>query len=54
MQPDVSLVDPLEYNLATCTGEFFIDDDVLAQEGITDFSAYGPDVSQLVPDLFLD
>ncbi|QBF46327.1 SDR family oxidoreductase [Janibacter limosus] len=39
---------------AECTGEFFIDDDVLAQEGITDFSAYGPDVSQLVPDLFLD
>ncbi|NYF96999.1 SDR family oxidoreductase [Janibacter cremeus] len=39
---------------AECTGQFFIDDDVLAQEGMTDFSAYGPDVSQLVPDLFLD
>lgn len=37
-----------------CTGNFFIDDDVLVAEGVTDFSVYGPDVSQLVPDLFLD
>lgn len=42
---------------ATCTGNFFIDDSVLAEEGVTDFSAYKvtadlPD-DQLAPDFFL-
>lgn len=36
-----------------CTGNFFIDDDVLAEEGVTDFSAYGGPLEQLEPDLFL-
>lgn len=37
-----------------CTGNFFIDDDVLAAEGITDFSAYGGPQDELELDLFLD
>ncbi|MGN0100844.1 MAG: SDR family oxidoreductase [Dietzia sp.] len=36
-----------------CTGNFFIDDDVLAEEGVTDFSAYGGPLEELEPDLFL-
>jgi citronellol/citronellal dehydrogenase len=36
----------------TCTGEFLIDDDVLAQEGVTDLSPYGGDDLEL--DIFLD
>ncbi len=36
-------------------GRFLIDDDVLAEAGITDLSAYAVDASQpLLPDLFLD
>jgi len=41
-----------------CTGNFFIDEEVLAQEGIDDLSGYrygeGEDDGQLLPDLFLD
>ncbi|MBN9412366.1 MAG: NAD(P)-dependent oxidoreductase [Candidatus Paracaedimonas acanthamoebae] len=38
-----------------CTGHFFIDEEVLREEGITDFSSYiqGSE-SNLLPDLFLD
>ena len=40
-----------------CTGNFFIDEDVLREAGISDFSGYrvNPDLddSQLLPDLFL-
>ena len=38
-----------------CTGNFFIDEDVLRSEGITDFTRYSvaPD-RPLAPDLFLD
>ena len=38
----------------SCTGNFFIDEEVLAQEGISDFSpyAYEPGAA-LLPDLFL-
>jgi citronellol/citronellal dehydrogenase len=37
------------------TGNFYIDDEVLAEEGITDLSAYGPaDSSDLQLDIFLD
>ncbi|MGN7246865.1 SDR family oxidoreductase [Janibacter anophelis] len=39
---------------AECTGRFLIDDDVLAEEGVTDLSVYGPPVEQLFPDFFLD
>lgn len=40
---------------ATCTGNFFIDEAVLQQEGITDFSAYAVDPAMpLQPDLFVD
>ncbi|MFN9001939.1 MAG: short chain dehydrogenase, partial [Holosporales bacterium] len=38
-----------------CTGQFFIDDTVLQEEGVTDLSVY--DVTpgaRLVPDFFLD
>ena len=40
---------------ATCTGNFFIDDAVLAAEGVTDFDryAYAPG-QKLAPDFFLD
>lgn len=37
-----------------CTGNFFLDDAVLADEGITDFSAYGRPLDELEVDLFLD
>jgi citronellol/citronellal dehydrogenase len=37
------------------SGRFLIDDEVLAEAGITDFSGYAVDASQpLYPDLFLD
>ena len=37
------------------TGQFFIDEDVLRQEGETDFSRYANDPkAKLMPDLFLD
>ncbi len=37
-----------------CTGNFFIDDDVLKTDGVTDFEKYAVDPSQtLLPDLFL-
>ena len=37
------------------SGRFFIDDDVLAETGVTDFSGYAVDPSlPLLPDLFLD
>ena len=35
-----------------CTGNFLIDDEVLAQEGVTDLSPYGGQDLEL--DLFLD
>lgn len=39
----------------SCTGNFFIDDEVLREEGVTDFDAYAVDPSQsLAPDFFLD
>ncbi len=37
-----------------CTGNAFIDDEVLAQAGITDLSAYGPPQEDLQLDLFVD
>ena len=38
-----------------CTGNFFIDEDVLRQEGITDFSAYSVNPGQkLMTDIFLE
>ena len=39
---------------ATCTGNFFIDDEVLAEAGVTDMSVYGPPLEELELDLFLD
>ncbi|KAK7582190.1 hypothetical protein V9T40_013635 [Parthenolecanium corni] len=44
-------------NPATCTGNFFIDDEVLSKEGIVDFKQYLLDPSSsenLMPDFFLD
>ena len=38
-----------------CTGNFFIDDEVLAEEGITDLTRYAVQPGEpLLPDLFLD
>ena len=37
-----------------CTGQFFIDDQVLAEEGITDLSVYGGAENELQTDLFLN
>ena len=37
-----------------CTGNFFIDDEVLAAEGVTDLSRYAVEPgAPLLPDLFL-
>jgi citronellol/citronellal dehydrogenase len=39
----------------SCTGNFFIDDEVLVQEGVEDFTKYAVDPgAELQPDLFLD
>jgi citronellol/citronellal dehydrogenase len=40
----------------SCTGNFFLDDDVLAEEGVTDLSGYRAvaDGGPLMADLFLD
>jgi len=38
----------------TCTGNFFIDDDVLREVGVTDLSVYGGPDSELQKDIFLD
>jgi citronellol/citronellal dehydrogenase len=39
----------------TCTGNFFIDDEVLASEGVTDLARYAIDPkAELLPDFFLD
>ena len=40
---------------AECSGNFFIDEDVLTKEGVNDFSGYAVDASQkLMTDIFLD
>ena len=37
-----------------CTGNFFVDDDVLKAEGVTDLSSYAVDPSvDQIPDFFL-
>jgi citronellol/citronellal dehydrogenase len=45
----------LTADAATTTGNFFIDDEVLKQAGVTDFDKYSvvPGSRQLLPDLFL-
>lgn len=37
-----------------CTGNFFIDDEVLAEAGVTDLSTYGGPAEELELDLFLE
>jgi citronellol/citronellal dehydrogenase len=39
---------------AECTGNFFIDDEVLASEGVTDFEKYKAGTGEPAVDLFLD
>lgn len=45
-------------NSRDCTGNFFIDDEVLAEAGVKDFRQYQVDTSlepnQLIPDFFID
>lgn len=37
-----------------CTGQFFIDEDILAADGVTDFTQYSVDPdAELLPDMFL-
>jgi citronellol/citronellal dehydrogenase len=45
----------LTMDAATTTGNFFIDEEVLARAGVTNFDAYSvvPGSKQLLPDLFL-
>ncbi|MGV3657952.1 MAG: SDR family oxidoreductase [Chitinophagaceae bacterium] len=45
----------LSREAATCTGNFFIDEEVLKEEGVTDFSKYAVNASEnLMKDIFLD
>jgi citronellol/citronellal dehydrogenase len=38
----------------TCTGNFFIDEDLLRETGVTDFAQYAVDpAAPLLPDFFL-
>ncbi len=42
-------------NSRATTGNFFVDEDVLREEGVTDFSGYAVDPGrELLPDFFLD
>jgi citronellol/citronellal dehydrogenase len=44
----------LQRPAAECTGNFFIDEEILIEQGITDFTHYAVNPSQkLMPDLFL-
>jgi citronellol/citronellal dehydrogenase len=44
----------LQRPAAECTGNFFIDEDILVQQGVTDFTHYAVNASQkLMPDLFV-
>ena len=44
----------LKRNSADCTGNYFVDDDVLASEGITDLSKYAVNPErELMPDFFI-
>ncbi len=45
----------LQKSSASCTGNFFIDEDLLAADGITDLSGYAfvPGNEQFYPDLFI-
>jgi citronellol/citronellal dehydrogenase len=40
----------------SCSGNFFIDDSLLAEEGVTDFDRYAvvPGTKDLIPDFFVD
>ena len=44
----------LQRDSSQCTGNFFIDEDVLREQGLADFDQYSVTPgSQLMPDLFL-
>jgi citronellol/citronellal dehydrogenase len=45
----------LSMEAGTTTGNFFIDDEVLRRQGVTDLDKYSvvPGSKQLLPDLFL-
>lgn len=44
----------LTRNPASCTGNFFVDEDLLREEGVTDFDHYAVDPDhELLPDFFL-
>lgn len=44
----------LQRPAAECTGNFFIDEDVLREEGVTDFDKYAVNLEkELMPDLFV-
>jgi len=56
--PDIvadAAVAVLKRDSRSCNGNFFVDEDVLWEEGVTDFSCYAVAPGQsLYPDLFLD
>ena len=47
---------PLALQRPSISGNFFIDDEVLASEGITDLDQYAvvPGTTEFLPDLYLD
>ncbi|MEC9105653.1 MAG: NAD(P)-dependent oxidoreductase [Candidatus Neomarinimicrobiota bacterium] len=56
-KPDImgdAAIAVLSKNSADCTGNFFVDEELLRSEGVTDFSIYSnvPD-SELMPDFFI-
>src|SRR6266542_5669712 len=45
----------LKREARSCTGNFFVDEDVLREEGVTDLGKYAVEPgAELAPDLFLD
>jgi len=45
----------LKRDARSCTGNFFVDEDVLREEGVRDFGRYAVEPGvELMPDLFLD
>jgi citronellol/citronellal dehydrogenase len=38
-----------------CTGKFFLDEDVLRENGVTDFNSYAMEANmEIIPDLFIE
>jgi citronellol/citronellal dehydrogenase len=45
----------LRRRAAECTGKFFLDEDVLRENGVTDFNSYATEANmEIIPDLFIE